>query len=69
MYPVIGEALKAIAEYSRSAKLTGTGACVFGEFADESEAREAARKLSARWRVFVAKAANRSPTHHVLGLA
>ena len=65
-YPVIGEALKDVSEYSRSAKLTGTGACVFGEFAEESAARAAAENLSARWRVFVAKGANRSLTHRVL---
>jgi len=69
MYPVVREALEAVAEYSRSAKLTGTGACVFGAFASESEARAAAQKLSAQWRVFVAKGMNRSPAHLALGLA
>jgi 4-diphosphocytidyl-2-C-methyl-D-erythritol kinase len=69
MYPVVGEALGAVAKFSDSAKLTGTGACVFGVFADERGAREAARKLSAQWRVFVAKGLNRSPTHGALGLA
>jgi len=69
MHPVVGEALKAVAEYSRSAKLTGTGACVFGEFDDESAARAAALKLSAQWRVFVAKGMNQSPVKRLLGSA
>lgn len=69
MYPQIGEALEAVAKHSGSVKLTGTGACVFGTFADEAEARDAAGKLSTKWPVFVAKGMNRSPTHKVLGLA
>ncbi len=69
MYPQIGEALEAVAECAGSAKLTGTGACVFGAFADEAEARDAAGKLSARWPVFVAQGMNRSPVHAVLALA
>jgi len=69
MYPQIGEALDAVAEYAGSAKLTGTGACVFGAFADESEARNAAEKLSVKWPTFVAKGMNQSPAHRALGLA
>jgi 4-diphosphocytidyl-2-C-methyl-D-erythritol kinase len=68
-HPVIGAALKAVAGYAGSAKLTGTGACVFGEFADEEKAREIARKLSAQWQVFVAKGMNQSPVHGLIGRA
>lgn len=66
LYPPIAEALQAVANYAGSAKLTGTGACVFGEFADESKARDAAEKLSTKWSVFVAKGMNQSPTHRAL---
>ena len=66
LYPVVGEALRAVAQYTRAAKLTGTGACVFGEFADESAARQAAAALSARWRVFVARGLNASPAPRAL---
>jgi 4-diphosphocytidyl-2-C-methyl-D-erythritol kinase len=68
MYPQIGECITVVAEYSQQAKLTGTGACVFGAFDDEAVAQDAVRKLSAKWEAFVAKGMNRSPTHHMLGL-
>ncbi|MFM8332795.1 MAG: 4-(cytidine 5'-diphospho)-2-C-methyl-D-erythritol kinase [Candidatus Methylumidiphilus sp.] len=61
MYPEVGSALASVARHTQSAKLTGTGACVFGEFVGETEARDAARQLSAEWSVFVAKGINRSP--------
>jgi 4-diphosphocytidyl-2-C-methyl-D-erythritol kinase len=67
-YPIIGEALNAVAACAGSSKLTGTGACVFGEFVSETDARLAADKLSSRWLVFVAKGLNRSPAHEVQGL-
>ena len=69
LYPPIREAIEAVGEFALQAKLTGTGACVFGSFNDENEAREAARKLSGRWRIFVAKGMNVSPAHSALGLA
>ncbi len=69
MYPQIGEAIEAVSEYAQEAKLTGTGACVFAAFGDEEAARNAARELSVRWRVFVARGMNVSPTHKALGLA
>jgi len=68
MYPQVGEALDAIAQYA-PAKLTGTGACGFGTFTDETDARDVARRLGSRWKVFVAKGLNKSPTHSLLGLA
>ena len=68
MYPKVGEALGAIAQYG-PAKLTGTGACVFGTFADETDAQNAASKLGSHWKVFVAKGLNKSPAHNLLGLA
>jgi 4-diphosphocytidyl-2-C-methyl-D-erythritol kinase len=67
-HPIIGEALNSVAAYAGSSKLTGTGACVFGEFASEADARFAADKLSSQWQVFVAKGVSQSPAHQVLGL-
>lgn len=69
MYPEIQAALDSIAEYAQQPKLTGTGACVFGAFTEEAKAQDAAHKLSVKWRVFVAKGMNQSPTHQVLGMA
>jgi 4-diphosphocytidyl-2-C-methyl-D-erythritol kinase len=69
MYPQIGEAIKALGAYAQWPKLTGTGSCVFGTFANEAEAINAMQQLSGKWQVFVAKGMNRSPAHGVLGLA
>jgi 4-diphosphocytidyl-2-C-methyl-D-erythritol kinase len=69
LYPQIAEALSAISYYAGSAKLTGTGACVFGEFTDEASARAAAEKLSNDWKVIVARGMNQSPAHHALKLS
>jgi len=68
-HPQIGEAIKAVGAYSASPKLTGTGSCVFGTFDSEAGAQNAARNLSAEWRVFVAKGMNRSCVHGALGIA
>ncbi len=68
MYPQIGEAIKAVAAYARSAKLTGTGSCVFAAFDSEADAENAARSLSGEWSVFAAKGMNRSSVHSALGL-
>lgn len=43
------------------ARLTGTGACVFGAFADEAAARRALADRPAGLEVFVARGRNRSP--------
>ena len=43
------------------ARLTGTGACVFCPYPDESAAREMARSLPEHWTGYVVKGLNRSP--------
>ncbi|MEE8379196.1 MAG: hypothetical protein V3R49_02320 [Gammaproteobacteria bacterium] len=43
------------------ARLTGTGACVFASFDEESRAQEVAAQVEGRWGVFVARGCNRSP--------
>jgi 4-diphosphocytidyl-2-C-methyl-D-erythritol kinase len=43
------------------ARLTGSGACVFAAFADESQARYVAEQVEGRWQTIVAAACNRSP--------
>jgi 4-diphosphocytidyl-2-C-methyl-D-erythritol kinase len=69
MYPVVREALNDLSVYCERPKLTGTGACVFGAFADKASAEGAALALAKRWQVFVAKGVNTSPAHKALGLA
>jgi 4-diphosphocytidyl-2-C-methyl-D-erythritol kinase len=59
-YREIDEAMTWLSEFS-PARLTGTGACVFAAFDDESQAQEVAAQVEKRWGVFVAKGCNRSP--------
>ena len=59
-YREIDEAITWLSEFS-TARLTGTGACVFAAFDEKSRALEVAAEVNARWGVFVAKACNRSP--------
>jgi len=68
IYPEVRNALRDVAQYA-SARLTGTGACVFGAFEEEGKARDVALMLDRHWKVFVAKGLNKSPTHDLIRLA
>jgi len=46
---------------SATARLTGSGACVFAEFGEEAAARSVFETLPRGWRGFIAKGCNRSP--------
>ncbi len=59
-YPEVSQALDWLAAHAE-ARLTGSGACVYGVFADEAGARKVAEALPERWRGFVARGCNRSP--------
>lgn len=48
------------------ARLTGTGACVFGAFAVHEAALEAQQALPAGWEGFIARGCNRSPLYTAL---
>lgn len=60
LYRPIDEALTALSQFG-SAKLTGTGACVFAQFDDYSVAKSVADALSEKWKVYLAKGLNVSP--------
>lgn len=60
-FPAVAEALDWLADRGLTPRLTGTGACVFGAFTEESSARAARAALPAGWRGFVARGTNRSP--------
>jgi len=65
VYPEVRQAIDWLSRFA-DAKLTGTGACVFAAFSDESEARAVLRQASALseekvWVCFVAKGINESP--------
>ena len=59
-YPEVAKALTDLAPFG-TPRLTGTGACVFCEFAEEAEARKALGLLPESVDAFVARGLNRSP--------
>lgn len=65
-YPEIAEAISWLSGYNRSARMTGTGACVFAEFDLQHEAEDLLQKLPEKWRGFVAKGVNQSPLYRQL---
>ncbi len=62
LYPLIKAALDDVSAFA-SARLTGTGACVFGLFESEDQARNAYGALKPSWKVFLVKTKNESPLH------
>jgi 4-diphosphocytidyl-2-C-methyl-D-erythritol kinase len=59
-FPAVAQALDWLGQHA-SARLTGTGSCVFAEMADEASARAALAHLPARWTGYVTRGLNRSP--------
>ena len=62
LYPSVNEALQDLSEFSE-ARLTGTGACVFAQFASEQAAKKAYNTLKKKWQVYLVKGINRSPLY------
>ncbi len=67
-YPEIAEAISWLSGYNRSARMTGTGACVFAEFDSQHEAKDLLQRLPEKWRGFVAKGVNQSPLYKQLAV-
>lgn len=63
--PEIGKTLNLLNKFG-SARMTGTGACVFLSLASENEATKVASKLPAELNAFIAKGTNLSSAHKVL---
>jgi 4-diphosphocytidyl-2-C-methyl-D-erythritol kinase len=63
--PEIGKTLNLLNKFG-SAKMTGTGACVFLSVASENKATQVANKLPAELTTFIAKGTNLSSAHKVL---
>ena len=59
-FPEVADALDWLARFG-SARLTGTGACVFADFASAAEAERVAARVPDRWTSFVARGLNTSP--------
>ena len=66
LHPEVADALDWLGRFG-TARLTGTGACVFMATETEAEARQVLRQLPPRFSGFVARGVNRSPAHAALG--
>ena len=65
LYPEVNESMEWLAEFG-PARLTGTGACIFGRFPTESAARIIWESKPSGVTGFVAKGVNSSPLHQKL---
>ncbi|AAU38142.1 4-(cytidine 5'-diphospho)-2-C-methyl-D-erythritol kinase [[Mannheimia] succiniciproducens] len=65
LYPEVEELLRWLVKYAPS-RLTGSGACVFAEFADEQSAQTVFNLKSKQFSGFVAQGLNVSPLHKML---
>jgi 4-diphosphocytidyl-2-C-methyl-D-erythritol kinase len=59
-YPAVAEALEWLGRCA-TARMTGTGACVFARFARAIDAERVAARVPTPWRSFVAQGVRRSP--------
>jgi len=59
-FPEVAGAMAWLGQFAQ-ARLTGTGGCVFAEFAREDAAREVLKMAPEGYRAFVARGVNRSP--------
>lgn len=64
-YPEVAHSLDWLQQFG-SAKMTGTGACVFVSFPDLKNAHLALQKVPSKWTSFVAQGRNHSPAHQAL---
>ena len=64
-YPAVAEALDWLSQFA-DAKLTGSGSCLFADFADETSAEHVLQKLPAKWLGFVAHSGSVSPLQQAI---
>ena len=64
-FPEVADALDWLGQHGR-ARLTGTGASVFADFASAADAERVAARVPDRWTSFVARGLNTSPVHERL---
>ena len=64
-HPAVAEALEWLGRQA-PARLSGTGACVFAQFARAADAERVAARVPAPWRSFVARGVHRSPLEAAL---
>ena len=68
LYPAVDNAVRWLRLYSDNARMTGSGACVFGEFDSENEARNVYERIPEGWNAFIAKGCQKSPLFEKLSL-
>jgi 4-diphosphocytidyl-2-C-methyl-D-erythritol kinase len=61
-YPEVAEALDWLTQFG-TARMTGTGSCIFVAFDHKHDAEAAQKQLPQKWRGFIAKGLNRSPLY------
>ncbi|MGX5201208.1 4-(cytidine 5'-diphospho)-2-C-methyl-D-erythritol kinase [Aliikangiella sp. IMCC44632] len=60
-FPEVAQVINWLQQFNSSARMTGSGSCVFLAFDNEQEMRRIATRCE--WPHFVAKGVNKSPTH------
>jgi len=65
-FPAVGEALDWLGQHA-TARLTGTGSCVFAEFSRAADAERVAARVPDCWRAYVARGLDSSPLLEELG--
>ena len=60
-YPAVGAALDWLGARGVAGRLSGTGSCVFAEFASAADAERVAARVPDEWRSYVARGVDRSP--------
>lgn len=65
LHPEVAKARLWLEQFG-DARLTGTGACLFAQFATEADADSVLNNMPSDWNGFVAKGTDKSPTHRQL---
>ncbi len=65
LFPPVAEALEWLGSYG-DARMTGSGACVFGAFSSEREADAVLAKAPSKWGAWKARSLQRHPMHGLL---
>ena len=68
LFPPVAEAVEWLGSYG-DARMTGSGACVFCAFANESEADAVLADMPSKWRAWKAKSLKRHPMQALLQVA
>lgn len=67
LHPEVDKALNWLDQYA-TARLTGTGACIYASFEDYESAEQVLKQLPAELTGFIANGVNHSPVHQALNL-